>query len=159
MTQKLWLCRRLSVQRHWKANLALRSCFVIRWKDRWGQWLTIGHCCCLLWLTLRMWDLHLHDCILTGCGAVLGTGCKGIVIWDDTVGPYVFSSSLREQILDFLIQLEYKRPFLLLMHKPEQIPGCPWTVLKSSNLCSPMPSCLLPGRNHPFNTLEVEPPR
>lgn len=46
-----------------------------------------------------------------GCGAILGTICKGIVLWEDTVGPCVFSSNLREQILHFLIKQEYKWSF------------------------------------------------
>lgn len=154
----------VSSERHWKANLALHSFFILRWKDHWNQWLMIDHCYYLLWLTLRMWDLHLHlhDCNIPGCGAILGIGCKGIVLWDDMVAPCVFSSRLRKQILDLPIQPEYKWPFLL-PHKPEQTPGCPSTVLEQFlNVGTCVHPCALAcclDRNHPFNTLEVEPPR
>ena len=88
---------------------------------------------------------------------------KGIVLWDDMVGSCVFSSRLREQILHLLIQLEYKWPFLLLMYKPEQIPGCSSTVLEQflnvATCVHPRGLACCLDRNRPFNTLEVEPPR
>lgn len=139
----------ISLKWHWKANPVLCFFFILRWKDHWDQWLMIDHCCYLLWLTSRMWGLHLHDSNTPDYGAVWGIGCKGIVLWDDVVGLCVFSSCLREQILHLLIQLEYKWPFLLLMYKPEQIPGCSPTVLEqflSVATCSPMCSCLLLGQ-------------
>lgn len=164
-TETLIVQKVVSSEWHWKANLALCSFFVLRCKDRWDQWFIIDHCYYLSWLTLIMWELHLHlhDCSIPSCGAILAIGCKGIALWDDTVGPCAFSSHHREQILDLLIQLEYKWPFLLLMHKAEQIPGCPSTVLEhfwnvATCVHPRAPACCL-DRHHPFNTLKVELPR
>lgn len=98
-----------------------------------------------------------------GCGAILGIGCKVIVLWEDTDGSCVSSSHLREQILHLLIKQEYKWSFLLLMYKLEQIPGCSSVVLEQlSHVATCIHPCALAcclDRNHPFNALEAECPR
>lgn len=98
-----------------------------------------------------------------GCGAILGTGCKGIILWEDTVGSCVFSSHLREQILHLLIKQEYKWSFLLLMCESEQIPGCSSIVLEQflhvATWVHPHALACCLDRNHLFNTLEAECPR
>lgn len=98
-----------------------------------------------------------------GCGAILGTICKGIFLWEETVDPCVFSSHLREQTLHFLIKQEYKWPYILLMHKSEQIPDCSSIVLEQflyvATCVHPYALACCLDRNHPFNILEAECPR